>query len=159
MKRLITMSQPPFTISVIFLLGSIFSHSSSYAANNQAPQLSAYLERKIEIAMHASTSKPTTFPRYNQLDPEKMLAMAASLPNLDSNSSNAKLAFALTYSAALKDSAEAQFRLANIYLQNEILPRDEEQAVFWLEKAVAKNHVGANFVYQSLLTDDFGIGC
>lgn len=153
------MSKPPYAISFSLLLGSLVNYSVSTAAENEAPQLSAYLERKIEIAMYASTAKPTTFPRYSELDPEKMLTMAASLPDIDSNPVNAKLAFALTYSAALKGSAEAQFRLANIYLQNEILPRDEDQAIFWLEKAIAQDHKGAYYVYQNLTTYGFDIGC
>lgn len=47
-----------------------------------------------------------------------------------------ELEFALVFSAAQKGLAEAQFRLANYYIDSKLIVADETEASYWLEEAI-----------------------
>lgn len=76
------------------------------------------------------------------------------------SSSQKNLEFALVYSAANKGSSEAQFRLANYYVEGDLVAEDETEASYWLEQAMEQGHQGAKFVYDNLyLAHNFDVGC
>lgn len=136
----------------LFLSGSII-------ASNISPLIAEEGYEEIQIAMQMPAE---TVPRYflnSELSAEKMLALANKYSRMPSIPSKPKLEFALVYAAANKGLAEAQFQLANFYIDNEVVEMDEVQAAYWLEKAIAQGHQGAKFIYASLDTINFDIGC
>ena len=95
----------------------------------------------------------------NNQNPSYLLAMANNLLITAQNEQQFGLIVDVLRQAATKGSADAQFRLANIYLDSEYVEYDEDQAIYWLEKAVAQNHPEAKFVYEQVISDGYDIGC
>ena len=91
--------------------------------------------------------------------PAYLLAMTNNLLITAQNEQQFNLIFDVLRQAATKGSADAQFRLANLYLDSEYVEYDEEKAMYWLEKAIAQNHTQARFVYEQVLNNGFDIGC
>lgn len=90
----------------------------------------------------------------------KMLEIADKLYNPIMTKVEQELEFALVYSAAQKGLAEAQFRLANYYIDSNLIVADESEATFWLEEAMEQGHDGAKFIYENLYyAENFDIGC
>ena len=117
------------------------------------------LQSQVEIAMYTPVNGITKQPIQTRLSAEKMLLMADSLNTKRMSRSQKNLAFALTFSAAKKGSAEAQFRLANYYLESDLVTADDNEAAFWLEEASAQGHYEAKFIYEHLGVADFDVGC
>ena len=94
-----------------------------------------------------------------RLTAEKMLTMANQISSEQMSVSQEELAFALIYSAANKGLAEAQFKLANYYMDSEVVAADEDKAIYWLTQAIDQDHQGAKFVYENLYENFIDIGC
>ncbi len=146
--------KPDFNhLSHSLLLGSsliVGSLASVSANDNFEEQQIAMVQPASSLASHFSTTK---------LSAEKMLEMANKLNMEQMNSTQEKLEFALIYSAANKGLAEAQFRLANYYINNKLVSADEDKALYWLTQAINQDHQGAIFVYENLYEDFIDIGC
>lgn len=140
-------------VSHSLLIGSsILAGSITTASANEV-----FDEQKI--AMYTSAS---TFPSHTsteKLSAEKIMAIVDKLEVTNMDAAQEKLKFALTYSAAKKGSAEAQFRVANYYLDGDMVRSDDNDAGYWLEEAIAQGHKGAEFIYEHLGVADFDIGC
>jgi len=115
--------------------------------------------RELQIAMYTPINGTVHQHIQTSLSAEKMLLMADSLNTKRMSTSQKNLAFALTFSAAKKGSAEAQFRLANYYLESDLVTADDNEAAYWLEEAIAQNHYEAKFIYDHLGVADFDVGC
>jgi TPR repeat protein len=140
-------------ISHSFLLGSslIAGSLASVSANDNL------IGQKIAVYQPASS---IAAPLLNsELSPEKMLAMADSLYSPRMSKAQKELEFALIFSAANKGLAEAQFRLANFYMDSDLIEANETEAAFWLEEAIEQGHKNAIYVYNNIFGFDFGIGC
>lgn len=142
---------------------SRISHSlllgSSIFATSMTPVSASDDFEELQIAMHKPASTLATHFSTSILSAEKMLKIADKLSSTKMSLAEEKLEFALIFSAARKGSAEAQFRLANYYLDSDIVAADDNEASFWLEEAMAQGHQGAQFIYDSLGVADFDIGC
>lgn len=145
-----------FNLSHSLVLGSslIVAGVTSVAAKDAFDdhQIAMY-QPAPPFAAHFATSK---------LSADKLLAMADKLNRAPMNLAQEKLVFALTFSAANKGSAEAQFRLGNYYMDsddNHLIIADETEAAYWLEEAIAQGHKDAKFVYDNVLAFHFDIGC
>lgn len=140
-------------ISYKLLLGSsiITSSMSPVLANENidGQQLAMY-QPSSTLASNFSTSK---------LSGEKLLAIADKLNSTKMDSEQQKLEFALVYTAANKGLSEAQFRLANYYIESELVAADEDKAIYWLTQAIDQGHQGAQFVYENFYESHFDIGC
>ena len=112
-----------------------------------------------DIAMIQSASSIADPILSSELDADKMLAMADSLYSPRMSKYQKELEFALIFSAANKGLPEAQFRLANYYMEGELVTADETEASFWLEEAIAQGHMNAKFVYNNVFAMYFDIGC
>ena len=136
----------------LFLSSSIIvaSMTSVSASNEFDEQKIAMYQPASTLASHFSSAK---------LSPEKMLEMANKLHSTQMSTTQEELEFALIYSAANKGLAEAQFRLANYYIESELVEADETEAAFWLEEAIEQGHEGAKFVYENIYVLSFDIGC
>ena len=136
----------------IILGGCLFS--AGVAANATESQ------SKLEIAMYTPINGMIKQPIQTKLSAETMLTMADSLTTERMSESQKNLVFALTFSAAKKGSANAQFRLANYYLESDLVTADDNnEAAFWLEEAIAQGHFEAKFIYDNLGVADFDVGC
>lgn len=133
--------------------------SGSIIVSGFAPVYSTETPGEIKTALNFPLRGISESFNYTELSAEKMLKMADNFFASAQTAERQKIGFALVYSAAKKGLAEAQFRLANYYLEDEILEADEDKATYWLELAVAQDHQGALFVYQSINEDNFDIGC
>lgn len=136
----------------LLLSGSILTASiTPVSADDHFKELKlAMIQPSTSLASHFSTLG---------LSADKMLTMANKLGSTIMSKSEEKLEFALIYSAARKGSAEAQFRLANYYLDSDLVTSDDNDAAFWFEEAIAQGHIGAKFIYDNLGVADFDIGC
>jgi TPR repeat protein len=112
-----------------------------------------------QIVMYKPASSIAAPLLDSTLSAEKMLAMADSLYTPRMSKYQQELEFALIFSAANKGLAEAQFRLANYYMDDELIAADETEASFWLEEAIEQGHKGAKFVYENTYLLNFDIGC
>ena len=112
-----------------------------------------------QIAMVKSASSLASPLPTTRLAAEKMLAMANKINSEQMSSTQEELAFALIYSAANKGLAEAQFKLANYYMDSEVVAADEDKAIYWLTQAIDQDHKGAKFVYDNLYENFIDIGC
>ena len=112
-----------------------------------------------QIAMVKSASSLASPLPTTRLAAEKMLAMANKINSEQMSSTQEELAFALIYSAANKGLAEAQFKLANYYMDSEVVAADEDKAIYWLTQAIDQDHQGAKFVYENLYENFIDIGC
>lgn len=142
-------------ISYNLLLGSsLIAGGLSFASANEI-----YYEQKI------ATNKPTAslinhFSYAKNLTAEKMLVIADKLYSQQMTTAEQELEFALVFSAAQKGLAEAQFRLANYYIDSKLIVADETEASYWLEEAMEQGHSDAKFVYDNLYyAENFDIGC
>jgi len=61
--------------------------------------------------------------------------------------------------AARMGLAEAQFQLASMYLESDVISQSEEKALKWLELAAEQGHTDARFTYTFLLSNTFYDGC
>ena len=129
------------------ITASVASVSASDGISNQ--QIAMY-KPALSIAAPLLNSK---------LSAENMLAMAESLNNERMSKYQQELEFALIFSAANKGLAEAQFRLANYYIESTLIEPDETEAALWLEEAIEQGHEGAKFVYENIYVLHFDIGC
>jgi len=134
-------------LSSSLIVGSISSVSANTVLDGQ------------QISMYTPESKLASPLLGSKLSAEKMLAMADSLHNPRMSKYQKNLEFALIYSAANKGLAEAQFRLANYYIDSELIEPNEVEASIWLEEAIAQGHQGAKFVYENIYVNTFDIGC
>lgn len=116
-------------------------------------------QNHIELAMYKPIKAKEIRLIQTELDAEEMLQMAESLSTERMSESQKRLAFALIYSAAKKGNAEAQFQLANYYLESDLVMADDNEAAFWLEEAIAQGHHEAKFIYEHLGVADFDVGC
>jgi len=140
-------------LSHSLLLGSsliVGSLTSVSANDNFEEQQIAMVQPASSLAAHFSTSK---------LSAEKLLAMADKLNHTQMDSTQEKLEFALIYSAANKGLSEAQFRLANYYINSELVAANEDKVIYWLTQAIGQGHEGAIFVYENLYENFIDIGC
>ena len=137
----------------LLLSGSILTASITpvLAHDNFDEQVIAMYQPASTLAEHFSTS--------SKLSAEKLLSVATNLSRSKKSIIEEKLEFALVFSAATKGLAEAQFRLANYYIDSELVAADDNEASYWLEEAMAQGHQGAKFIYESLGVADFDIGC
>lgn len=135
---------------------SIYSHllvSSSLfftnipASNATQPVANITMTPGHSISIHQNPS------------PSYLLAMADNLLITAQNELQFDLIIDVLRQAATKGSADAQFKLANLYLESEYVEYSEEKAMYWLEKAIAQNHTHARFVYEQVLNNGFDIGC
>ena len=140
-------------LSQSLFLGSsiIVASMTSVSASNEFDGL--------KIAMYQPASTLASEFANAKLSPEKMLSMADKLHSTQMSETQEELEFALVYAAANKGLAEAQFRLANYYIESELIEADETEAGFWLEEAIEQGHEGAKFVYENLYVLSFDIGC
>lgn len=92
-------------------------------------------------------------------NPTYLLSMANNLQSSEFAWQNRQLVVYLLQQAAKQGSAEAQFQLGSLYLDSDILDKNEDKAIFWLKKAAAQDHASAQFVYDQLMNFDYGIGC
>lgn len=133
--------------------------SGSIVAASMGPILADEAFNKIQIAMEMhATAMPSYFLK-SGLSADKMLSMAHEFHGLPDTPARPKLEFALVFAAANKGLAEAQFQLANYYIEDDLFEVDEEQATVWLEKAISQGHQGAKFILASLDNMNFDIGC
>ena len=139
-------------VSQSLFLGSslIVAGITSVSANNTDElQLAMYQPAHINTATFSSS----------KLSAEKMLKMADQLHRPVMSKNQQELEFSLIFSAANKGLAEAQFRLANYYIDSDLVEADEQEASFWLEEAIEQGHEGAKFVYENVYVVSFDIGC
>ena len=141
----------PLSQSVL-LCGSIL-------AANFTPVYATGTQSEIKTALHFPFMGNTESFNHAELSAEKMLEMADNFSTSPQTPDSQKISFALVYSAAHKGLAEAQFRLANYYIEDELLEADDDKATYWLELAMAQDHQGAKFVYESINSQNFDIGC
>lgn len=92
-------------------------------------------------------------------NPTYLLAMANNLQTSEFAWRNKQLVVYLLKQAAKQGSAEAQFQLGSFYLNGELLDKDEDKALLWLGKAASQDHWPAQFLYDQIMSADFGIGC
>lgn len=137
--------------SLFFGSSIIVGSMTSVSASNE------FYEQKI--AMYQPASTLALLFDSAKLSAEKMLMMADKLHNTQMSLSQENLEFALIFSAANKGLAEAQFRLANYYIDSELVAADETEASYWLEEAIEQGHEGAKFIYENIYTLNFDIGC
>lgn len=136
----------------LFLGGSIIvSGMSSALANVEL--------NNQDIAMSQDVSTFAADFSRAKFSSNKLLEMADNIHTTEMTSSQEKLVFALVYSAAKRGLAEAQFRLANYYIDSDLVVADETEAAFWLEEAIEQGHKGAKFVYENIYVLSFDIGC
>lgn len=90
---------------------------------------------------------------------KKALELATILSQFKQTPREKKLEFALVLFAANKGIADAQFRLANYYIDGELVETNESEAEYWLEQAIAQGHQGAEFIFNNLGSVYFDIGC
>jgi len=139
------------------------SHSLLLSSSIIAASMSSVLANENfaeqQIAMYKPASNIAAPLLDSTLSAEKMLAMADSLYTTRMSKYQQELEFALIFSAANKGLAEAQFRLANYYMDDELIAADETEASFWLEEAIEQGHQGAKFVYENIYVLNFDFGC
>ena len=136
----------------LLLGGSIVAGSMTSALAGEA------LEGQ-QIAMYKPASSLASPLPITRLTAEKMLSMANKISSEQMSATQEELAFALIYSAANKGLAEAQFKLANYYMDSEVVAADEDKAIYWLTQAIDQDHQGAKFVYENLYENFIDIGC
>ena len=153
------MQSTPFAAKKFKQLSLGFLISASFAIGHaQTASATDYIEEQY-IAMLQNAAGTATPDSFKRLSAENMLAMADSLytPKMSRHQKN--LEFALIYSAANKGLAEAQFRLANYFIESDIIAPNESEAAYWLEEAMGQGHQNAKFVYHNVLVYSFDIGC
>lgn len=135
--------------------------SGSLIAAGLAPVLANEVYIQQEIAMNKSDSPLIqNFSYAKNLTAKKMLTIADKLYSPHMTMAEQELEFALVFSAAQKGLAEAQFRLANYYIESTLIPEDESEASYWLKEAMEQDHAGAKFIYENLyFAENFDIGC
>ena len=134
----------------LLLSGSLLVSNINTVSANET------LEKQY-MAVYQSTS--TTPSSFTELSAENMLEMADSLYTPQMSHHQKKLEFALIFSAAYKGLAEAQFRLANYFIESDVITPNESEAAFWLEEAMVQGHKNAKFVYDNVLVYNYDIGC
>ena len=122
----------------------------SIVAGSMTSVLAGEVLEGQQIAMVKPASSLASPLSTTRLTAEKMLTMANQLSSEQMSVSQEELAFALISSAADKGLAEAQFRLANYYIESELVDADEDKAIYWLTQAIVQDHQGAKFVYENL---------
>lgn len=127
--------------------------TSSFAVNAMESQ------SEVQLAMYVPVNGVPKQHIQTSLSPKRLLMMAESLNTGRMSTAQKNLEFALIYTAAKKGNAEAQFRLANYYIESELVTADDNEAAFWLEEAIAQGHSGAKFIYENMGIADFDVGC
>ena len=133
--------------------------SSSIIAGGMASVTAGEVLKGQKIAMYEPASTMAAHFPSAKLSAERMLELADKLNNLKMTPSQKKLEFSLVYSAANKGLSEAQFRLANYYIDSELIAADEDKALYWLTQAIDQDHQGAKYVYENLYEYYIDIGC
>jgi len=119
-------------------------------------------EENVVAEKISRQSAATTLVRLALLDRSNIDRQVATAIHLYGKAKSIKdhdRAFALFLGAAERGSAEAQFRLANMYLDCEHVINDDDEAMKWLNRAAAKGHQQAAFLYEYLLNSEFEVGC
>lgn len=142
-----------FSYNLLFSGSLIVAGMTPSSANEVfAEQKTAMNKLAAPLIDHFSYAK--------NLSPVKMLLIADNLYNSQMSLAEQELEFALIYSAAQKGLAEAQFRLANYYIDSNLTSADEYEASYWLEEAMEQGHEDAKFIYEKLYyAENFDIGC
>jgi len=61
--------------------------------------------------------------------------------------------------AAKQGLRQAQFELALLYLEGNVVAENRSLALNWLDRAARQGHPQAQFVIDHILNDDFAVGC